>query len=312
MLKMGAYLVEKKKADLLKRLEELKAKRNAIILAHNYQIEEVQDVADFVGDSFELSRMAAGSRADVIVFCGVHFMAEGAAILAPDKEVLLPDLMAGCPLADMVTAEALREKKKQHPRATVVTYINSSAEVKAESDICVTSSNAVAVIKSLEAEEILFVPDKNLGNYVASQTGKQLILWNGYCITHHRVTREEVVAARKAHPDAIVLVHPECRPEVVEAADYAFSTGGMIRFARETTHKKLIIGTEMGLIYRLQKENPQKEFYLLSQGLICPNMKYTTLEKVVNSLETMQHRITVPEHIREPARRALERMLAAV
>jgi quinolinate synthase len=298
------------KEALLQKVKELKKDRNAIILAHNYQIDEVQDAADYIGDSFGLSRIAADTVADVIVFCGVHFMAEGAAILAPDKIVLLPEILAGCPMADMVTVEALREKKKRHPNATVVTYVNSSAAVKAESDICVTSSNAVNVVNSLDTEEVLFVPDMNLGDFVAARTDKRVILWDGYCRTHHRVNVADVASARKAHPDAVVVVHPECRPEVVKAADHAFSTGGILKFARETEYNKLIIGTEMGLIYRLRQENPGKEFYLLAQGLVCPNMKYTTLAKVVKALETLETRITVPASVSEPARRALELMLA--
>jgi len=295
--------------QLLERVRELKSRRNAVILAHNYQIEEVQDAADYVGDSFGLSRIAAETEAEVIVFCGVHFMAEGAALLAPDKIVLLPERLAGCPMADMVTVEALREKKKEHPRALVVTYVNSSAAVKAESDICVTSANAVSVVNSLDCEEILFVPDKNLGSFVADRTDKRVILWEGYCVTHHRVSVDDVIRARDAHPDAVLVVHPECRPEVVKAADHAFSTSGILQFARETPHKKLIIGTEMGLIYRLRQENPEKEFFLLSQGLVCPNMKYTTLEKVIRALETLQPQIVVPDKIQEGARRALLRML---
>lgn len=295
---------------LRERILELKEKRNAVILAHNYQIGEVQDIADYVGDSFGLSQVAASTDADVIVFCGVHFMAEGAAILAPEKTVLLPEILAGCPMADMVTAEALREKKKQHPHATVVTYVNSSAAVKAESDICVTSSNAVNVVNALDTEEILFVPDMNLGNFVADRTDKRVILWEGYCVTHHRVRSDSVTEARSLHPDALVVVHPECRPEVVTSADYAFSTGGILKFARESDCQKFVIGTEMGLIHRLQKENPGKEFYLLHQGLICPNMKYTNLEKVAAALETMQPVITVADSVRDAARVTLERMLA--
>ncbi|EEG75999.1 quinolinate synthase NadA [Dethiobacter alkaliphilus] len=297
-------------AQLTEKILKLKEERNAVILAHNYQIGEVQDIADYVGDSFGLSRVAADTDADVIVFCGVHFMAEGAAILAPEKTVLLPEILAGCPMADMVTADALREKKKEHPNATVVTYVNSSAAVKAESDVCVTSSNALNVVNSLDTEEILFVPDMNLGSFIADRTDKRMIMWEGYCITHHRVRAADVDAARERHPDAVVVVHPECRPEVVKKADHAFSTGGILKFARESEHKKLIIGTEMGLIHRLEKENPEKEFYLLHQGLVCPNMKYTNLEKVAAALENMQPVITVDDEVREGARRALERMLA--
>ncbi len=297
---------------LNKRLLELKEKRKAVILAHNYQLPEVQDAADYLGDSFELSRIAAQSTAEVIVFCGVHFMAEVAAILGPEKTVLLPDILAGCPMADMASAEGMREMKKQYPNAAVATYVNSSAAVKAESDICVTSANAVAVVNSLETDEIIFVPDQNLADYVARHTEKHIIPWAGCCPIHHRVSLEEVLAARKKHPGVPLMVHPECRPEIIDEADHVYSTGGMIRFGRETDHPKILVGTEMGLIYRLQKENPEKEFCLLSQGLVCPDMKYITLEKVVRALETLQPCITVPKHIRGPAARALERMLATV
>ena len=301
--------MEKDKGSLALRVQELKEKSNAVILAHNYQVDEVQDSADFVGDSFELSVKASSVEADVIVFCGVHFMAESAAILAPRKTVLLPEITAGCPMADMVTVEALREKKKQHPGAVVVAYVNTSAAVKAESDICVTSSNAVRVVNSLTADEIIFVPDRNLGNYVAQRTDKKIILWDGYCLTHHRVRYEDVVRAREAQPDALVLVHPECRPEVVKAADYAFSTKGILDFARQTEAEKIIVGTEMGILHRLKLENPGKEFFLLSPGMVCPNMKYTQLSHVVRALETLTPRITVSENIRIPAGRALKRML---
>ncbi len=294
---------------LQRKIAKLKQERNAVILAHNYQLDEVQDCADHVGDSFELSRIAAKSDAAVIVFCGVHFMAESAVMLAPDKTVLLPELTAGCPLADMVSPEALREYKQKHPDAAVATYINSSAAVKAESDICVTSANAVQVINSLKEQRVIFVPDCNLAHFVSRHTEKEIIPWHGYCITHHRVYPEDITRARQAHPDAVVIVHPECRPEVVELADAALGTGGMIRFARETEHTEIIVGTEMGMIYRLHKECPDKKFYLLSTGLVCPNMKYTTLEKVAWSLENMENRITVDPEIAERAAQALQRML---
>ncbi|MEW5784432.1 MAG: quinolinate synthase NadA [Bacillota bacterium] len=296
-------------AELREKIVQLKKQRNAVILAHNYQIEEVQDAADYTGDSFELSRIAASLDTAVIVFCGVHFMAESAAILAPDKTVLLPEAAAGCPLADMVTPEDLRLFKEKHPGAAVAAYINSSAAVKAESDICVTSANAVQVINSLDTEQVIFVPDCNLAHFVSQRTKKEIIPWHGYCITHHRVFPADIQKARAAHPDAIVIVHPECRPEVVELADYAFGTGGMIRFCRETERREIIIGTEMGMIYRLQKECPDKRFYLLSAGLICPNMKYTTLDKVAASLEKMENRISVDPDIKDRAARALQRML---
>ena len=295
--------------ELQEKIAQLKEMRNAVILAHNYQLDEVQDAADYVGDSFELSKIAAGLDAAVIVFCGVHFMAESAAILAPGKTVLLPETAAGCPLADMVTPEELRLFKQRYPDAAVASYINSSAAVKAESDICVTSANAVEVINSLDEKRVIFAPDCNLAHFVAQRTAKEIIPWHGYCITHHRVFPEDIKKARQAHPDAVVIVHPECRPEVVEQADAALGTGGMIRFCRETDKREIIVGTEMGMIYRLQKECPDKEYFLLSAGLICPNMKYTTVDKVVSSLEKMQHRISVDSEIRDKAARALQRML---
>ncbi len=295
--------------SLQDKILRLKAERGAVILAHNYQVDEVQDIADYVGDSFELSRIAASSDFPVIVFCGVHFMAESAAILAPEKTVLLPEAAAGCPLADMVSPEALREYKEKHPEAAVATYINSSAAVKAESDICVTSANAVKVIDSLEEDRVIFVPDCNLAHFVSQKTDKEIIPWHGYCITHHRVYPDDITRAREAHPEAKVIVHPECRPEVVEKADAALGTGGMIRYARENEGKEFIVGTEMGMIYRLRKECPDKEFYLLSTGLVCPNMKYTTLAKVASSLERMENHITVSPETAEKARHALQRML---
>jgi quinolinate synthase len=298
------------KQDILERIDQLKIEHNAVILAHNYQIAEVQDAADYVGDSFELSRIAADSTADLIVFCGVHFMAESAAILSPDKTVLLPDLNAGCPLADMIDVDQLREFKQQHPGAVVATYINSTAAVKAESDICITSANAVKVVNSLTEERVLFVPDGNLAHFVAQRTAKTIIPWAGYCNTHNRVTVEDVQQARALYPEAVVVVHPECRPEVVALADAALGTGGMIRYAQETAAKDIIIGTEMGMLHRLKKECPDKNFILLSPKLICPNMKYTNLEKILASLENREHIITVPPEIRDRAVLALERMLA--
>lgn len=296
--------------EIKEKIVHLKAERKAIILAHNYQIKEVQDLADYTGDSFELSRLAATLDCEVIVFCGVDFMAESAAILAPDKTVLLPEKVAGCPMADMVTPEALRQFKKRYPDAAVATYINSSAAVKAESDICVTSANAAAVVGSLQAERIIFAPDKNLAHFVSRNTDKEIIPWPGYCITHHRILPEDITRARRAHPEALVIVHPECRPGVVEMADAALGTGGMIRFVRETGARGIILGTESGMINRLQKERPDLEYFVPIPGLICPNMKYTTPDLVLSSLENMQHRISVPSGIREQAAEALRRMLA--
>ncbi len=296
--------------EVKKRLEELKKQHNAIILAHNYQSDEVQEVADYIGDSFGLSQIAAETDADVIIFCGVHFMAESAKILSPDKKVILPVLEAGCPMADMVDVEGLRQLKAQHPGVPVVTYVNSSAAVKAESDICCTSSNAVKVVESLDSDTIIFTPDQNLGSYIANKTNKKIILWEGYCITHHRVSPAEVRKVREAHPDALILVHPETRPEIVALADHADSTAGILRYVRESNHKKFIIGTEMGIMYRLKKENPDKEFYILTPKLVCVNMKKTRLAHVVQALETLSPEIHVDEDVRVKAKQALERMLA--
>ncbi len=288
----------------------LKEKLNAVILAHNYQRGEVQDIADFVGDSLDLSRKAAVTDADVIVFCGVHFMAETAAILSPDKTVIMPDPGAGCPMADMINDEQLREQKALYPDATVVTYVNSSAAVKAESDWCCTSANAVRVVEAVDGDKILFVPDKYLGAYVAAQSKKEFILWNGFCPTHARIIAEDVAAARQAHPNAVVMVHPECRPEVIAGADKVLSTGGMIAFAKETTAKEIIVGTEVGIIYRLKKENPDKDFYPVSELAVCPNMKKTDLHVMLAAMQEMTNVITVPEDIAERAKLAIDRMLS--
>lgn len=292
-------------------IKELKKDKNAVILAHLYQRPEVQDVADFVGDSLALARQAAETKADIIVFCGVHFMAESAYILSPNKLVLLPDTNAGCPMADMVTAEALRNKKREHPDAVVVCYVNSSAEVKAESDICCTSSNAEKVVRSIPEEKpILFIPDRNLGHYVGMKANREIILWEGFCNTHERLTVDDVKAAQKEHPQAELLVHPECRPDVVEMADGVFSTAGMINYAKGSTKKEFILGTESGILHQIQKECPDKNFYMASDKLICPNMKLTSLKKVKWALETEEPKITVEDNIREKAVQALDRMLA--
>ena len=296
-------------ADLRERILDLGRSRGAVILAHNYQLGEVQDIADFVGDSLELSQRAAKTDAGVIVFCGVHFMAETASILCPDKVVLLPDVNAGCPMANMISAERLREKKKEHPQATVVCYINSSAEVKAESDICCTSANAVAIIESLDAEEILFVPDQYLGHYVSTRTGKKMILWPGFCPTHVRITPERIRELRLEYPQAKLVVHPECRPEVIALADAALSTGGMCRYVQRDDVREMIVGTEIGMIHRLRKENPGKRFIPVSEQAICPNMKLITLEKVLWSLQEMSPEVKVAERIRLGAMTAVDKML---
>jgi len=299
-------------SDLIKKIQLLKHERRAVILAHNYQPGEIQDAADFVGDSLELSQQAARTKADVIVFCGVHFMAETAYILSPEKTVLLPDAHAGCPMADMITAEKLSQKKKELPGIPVVCYVNSSAEVKAESDICCTSSNAVKVVESLPGQEIIFVPDKYLGQWVASQTGKKLHLWAGFCPTHARILPQHILELKGKYPQARVVVHPECRPEVDALADAVLSTGGMIRYARQPEVRQMIVGTELGIIHRLQKENPGKDFIPVCPQAVCPNMKLITLEKVLWCLEDMEPRIVVPEDIRLKAKLAVERMLRVV
>ncbi len=290
-------------------IRKLKKERNAVILSHNYQRAEVQDIADFVGDSLELSQKAAVADAAVIVFCGVHFMAETASILNPDKAVLLPDAGAGCPMANMITAAQLRQKKAEHPNATVVTYINSSAAVKAESDYCCTSANGVRVVNSIKNDEIIFVPDQYLGSFIASKTAKNMLLWPGYCPTHVKILPEDILQRKKEYPGAKVVVHPECRPDVIALADEALSTSGMIRYAARPEVKELIVGTEVEILHRLNKENPGKKFIAVSPKAVCPNMKKITLEKILDTLETMKPEIKVPEEIRVKAVAAVNRML---
>jgi len=295
--------------ELTEKILNLKHKRKAIILAHNYQLGEVQDIADFVGDSLELSQNAAKTDAEVIAFCGVHFMAETASILCPDKTVLLPDINAGCRMANMITAEDLRERKKELPGVPVVCYINSTAEVKAESYACCTSANAAKVIESLDAREILFVPDQYLGHYVSTKTDKNLILWPGFCPTHVKIQPEYVIKLKQVYPKAKVIVHPECRPDVIALADEVLGTGGMCRFARQTDAREIIVGTEIGLIHRLRKENPGKKFIPALEKAFCPNMKLITLVKILWSLEDMAPEVKVPEEIRLRAKVAVDRML---
>jgi len=304
--------MENSDAKLIEGILSLKRERNAVILAHNYQLGEVQDIADFVGDSLQLSQNAAKTEADVIVFCGVHFMAETASILCPDKVVLLPDIHAGCPMADMITTERLRERKRELPGATVVCYINSSAEVKAESDVCCTSANAVKVIESLDAKEILFVPDQYLGHYISTKTNKRMILWPGFCATHIRIQPQYITALRREYPQAKVVVHPECRPEVIALADEVLSTGGMCRYASKSEVREMIVGTEIGIIHRLRKENPGKKFIPASEQAVCPRMKLITLERVLWSLQEMTPEVKVPEEIRLKAKAAVDRMLQVI
>ena len=292
------------------KIQDLKRERGAIIIAHNYQPDEVQAIADFTGDSLELSRKAAELEEEVVVFCGVHFMAETAAILSPEKTILLPDRFAGCPMADMITAEQLRAKKAEHPGAVAITYVNSSAETKAECDLCCTSSNAIAIVASVPADkEIIFVPDTHLGHYVQKELGREMIIWDGYCPTHSRIRDIDILREKAEHPDAVVMAHPECPLNIRELADALLSTGQMCTFAKESDAAEFIVATEMGLLYRLRNENPDKKFYAVSERAVCPNMKKIDLEKILWALEDMQHRVVVPEEIANKARRSIEAML---
>ena len=296
--------------QLTEKIAGLKEEFKAVIVAHNYQRPEVQDIADFVGDSLELARQCAQIDAETIVFCGVHFMAEIAAILNPDRTVLLSEGSAGCPLADMITGDELRKWKQKYPQASVVCYVNSSAEVKAESYICCTSANGAEVVDSVPSDEIIFVPDQNLGYYVSTQTKKRLILYPGFCYVHHRIKPEQVKLAKELHPGAEVIVHPECQPEVTAMADAVLSTSQMIHYAKASSNNNFIIGTEEGLLHRLRQENPDKSFYLISNNQICTDMKKTTLETLAQTMEMRQNTVTVPKEVRIKAKQAVDRMLA--
>jgi len=299
------------KKEVTAKIETLKKEKNAIILAHNYQRDEIQAIADVRGDSLALARAAVEIEEQVIVFCGVQFMAESASILNPNKTVLLPVREAGCPLAEMSTVEQIREYRAKYPKAAFVCYVNSPADVKAECDICCTSSNAVKIVKSLSEKQVVFLPDRNLGRYVAQLVpDKEVIIWPGFCITHMRVKETEILATKEKHPDAIVVAHPECEPEVLRHADCIASTGGMFSYVKESKDKEFIICTEQGMLYGLNKDNPDKKFYLPSEHLICANMKMTTLGWVLNSLENMVYEVKVDNPIRDKARQALDRMLA--
>jgi len=297
--------------DIIKRIKELKEKKKAIILAHNYQIPEVQDVADFVGDSLGLSMEASKTNAEVIVFCGVYFMAETAKILSPQKTVLIPDKNAGCPMADMITAKDLRELKAKHPQAKVLCYVNTPAEVKAECDICCTSANAIKIVNGPleDVDQIIFAPDRYLAHYVSTQTGRSFIYWHGYCPTHVKILAKDILKQKKLHPNVEVIVHPECTPEVIKLADKVLSTEGMCKYAKNSSAKELIVGTETGLLYRLRKENPDKLFYPATEEALCPNMKLTTLEKVLWALEDMRYEIILSEDVIARAQGSIKRML---
>ncbi|MFC1878249.1 quinolinate synthase NadA [Thermodesulfobacteriota bacterium] len=292
------------------KIRTLLKKRNAIMLAHNYQPPEIQDIADLCGDSLELSIRASNTEADVILFCGVHFMAETASILSPQKTVLLPRHDAGCLMADMITAESLATKIASLPPMPVVTYVNSTADVKALSTICCTSANVVQVANSLDSTEMLMTPDRNLAMYAASQTDKKIHVWDGYCPSHECLKPGNVKTARDAHPEAVFMAHPECRPEILEMADVVTSTSGMIRHAKNSNAKSFIVGTELGLLHPLRKANPDKQFFPASEKMICKNMKKITLDDILRSLENMEGEVRVPEEIRKPALGAVERMIA--
>jgi len=296
---------------MIEKIQELKKKHNAVILGHNYQLPEIQDIADYTGDSLELSKIAARTDADMIVFCGVHFMAETAKILSPKKTVLIPDKNAGCPMANMINVEELRDFKNQHPGVPVVAYVNTSADIKAEVDICCTSGNAINVVRNMDSDKVLFVPDKSLGSYVAKMVPeKEVICWQGFCPTHHRILAVDVVKAKREHPNALVVSHPECNFDVVALSDIVDSTSGMIRRINESSEKEFIICTERGLIHQFQKSNPDKVFYNPSPLNICPNMKKITLEKLLWCLEDLKYEITLSDDIIARSRNAMEKMIA--
>ncbi len=291
------------------KIEKLKKSLNAVIVAHNYQRPEVQDIADITGDSLELARRCTQVDAEVIVFCGVHFMAESAAILSPERTVLLSEADAGCPMADMIGEADLREWKERYPEAAVVCYVNSSAAVKALSDVCCTSANGLEVVQSLPNDEVLFIPDRHLGHYVSTKTDKRMILYPGFCPPHQRLIPRHIERAKELHPDAVVLVHPECSAAVIEQADAALSTSQMIRYVKESDARRFLIGTEEGLLHGLRRENPEKAFHLLTTGLLCPDMKKTTLKSVVRTMEGRRNVVSVAEEVRVKAKLALDRML---
>ncbi len=296
--------------DLIRNILRLKQQKNAVILAHNYQPPAIQDIADMTGDSLELSRKAASTTADIIVFCGVAFMAETAAILNPGKTVLLPRLDAGCPMADMITPDDVRAVRAEHPEIPIVTYVNSTAAVKAESTVCCTSANSIHVVESFKEHDAVYMaPDQNLAKYTARHTRKKVYHWNGYCPIHHNLTVEAVQEKKKEHPDALFLAHPECPPEILDLADMVQSTSGMLRFVAESSHEAFIIGTEEGILHPMRKKNPEKRFYSFSDTMVCPDMKKTSLEDVLRAMETLQPRVSVPEEIRIRALDAVERML---
>ena len=298
------------KQDIIDRINKLKKEKNATIIAHNYQLDEVQDIADFTGDSLELAKKVVKIDSDIIVFCGVKFMAEMAHMLNPDKKVLLPRLDAGCPMADTITGEDVKELKKKYPEHTFIAYVNTNADVKEQIDICCTSSNALIIVKNVPNNKIVFLPDRNLGNYIKSNVPeKEIILWDGCCNVHNNITLEEVRKAKQAKPDAVLIVHPECRPEIVEYADEVLSTGEMVKFSKKSNAKEILVGTEEGMIHRLKKESPEKSYYKVSNRFICPNMKVTRLEDILSALENDKYQITLKESTRKKGKNTLDEML---
>ncbi len=300
--------------DIRKKIQELKKLRNAVILVHNYQLPEVQEIADHRGDSLGLSIVASKTKADVIVFCGVYFMAETAKIISPEKTVLIPDRNAGCPMANMITAEQLKAEKRKHPNMKTLCYVNSSADVKAESDICCTSANAVLIAeKAFTAEDkIMFIPDRHLGRYASTKVNRNFSFWPGYCPTHSKILPEYIMQKKEKYPNALVLVHPECSQGVIDIADEVLSTGGMSRFVKESDNKEFIIGTETGMIYRLEQDNPGKKFYSATDIAVCPNMKKITLDKVLMSLQEMKDEVTLPDETIKRAQKSIKRMIEYV
>ena len=296
--------------ELIEKINKLKKEKNAVILAHCYQNVEIDEVADYVGDSLYLSQMAAKTNADIIVFAGVYFMAQTAKILNPTRKVLLPRLESGCRMADMITLEQLREFKSKFPKMPTVCYINSTAEVKSECDICCTSSNAVKIVDSLNAEEILFLPDTYLGKWVEAQLGNVKVnTYPGFCPTHMQIRDKDVIAAREKYSNALVLAHPECHQSVTAIADYVGSTTGIMKFAKESANKQFIIATEKGVVDRLKRDYPEKEFILIKDSVICPNMKWNTLTDIYNALDREEHEITVEEEMAQKALTCIDRML---
>lgn len=298
------------KQEIISRIEKLKKEKNAVIVSHNYQLDEIQQIADFTGDSLELAKKVVNVESDIIVFCGVRFMAEMANALNPTKKILIPRIDAGCPMADTITAEDVKELRKKYPDYTFIAYVNTNADVKAEIDICCTSSNALTIVRNVKNDKIVFLPDKNLGNYIKQNVPeKEIILWHGCCNVHDRISLEEVKKTKELHPNAEVVVHPECRPEVVEFADKVLSTGEMVKYVAKADAQEFIIGTEEGMISRLQKEAPDKRFYLASRAFVCPNMKKTRLEDILYALENEKYEVKLSDSLRERSKKSLDEML---